>query len=181
MQSSKTLYLVLVIVSVAIVSAQVGAYYYLEGPNNGISSSTSIPCKYFSANSTGAGTISVNTVINYGNGTITWYNQTSVPSNWNAYALTMYVTRCNIQTTYYGQPLNEHLVTAISGLSQHGSLSWSIWKFCNAKDGWTYSPLGADLMQLTNDETLAWAYGSFSSTTASVPPLPGAQIVGSCS
>ena len=146
MKSSRSLYLVLSIVTLVVISAELGAYYYLEGSNRGIPSSTSVLCNYKSADSSGADTIIVNALINYGNGTMTWYNQTVVPPNWNAYALTMYVTKCNIQTVFYGQPYNEHLVTSINGVNQHGTLSWSLWTFCFAQRAWTYSQVGVDLV-----------------------------------
>jgi hypothetical protein len=181
MKRSRSLYLALGIVTVVVVSAQLGAYYYLEGSNNGIASSTTAPCSYLSANSSGVDTVIVNALINYGNGTMTWYNQTIVPSNWNAYALTMYVTKCNIQTVFYGQPYNEHLVTSINGVNQHGTLSWSIWTFCVAQQAWVYSQVGVDLIQLSNGQTLAWSYGSTSSLNTSPPPVLGARTVDSCS
>src|SRR5437867_3824604 len=100
MQTHRLFYLILVVATLAITSAQVGAYYYVERSNNGVTSGSSALCNYLTTGSSGASEIVVNTLINYGNGTIKWYNQTTVPSSWNAYALTMYVTKCDVQTRY---------------------------------------------------------------------------------
>src|SRR5438093_9089517 len=127
MQPHRLFYLILVVATLAIASTQVGAYYYLDRSNNGVTSGSSALCNYLTTGSSEASEIVVNTLINYGNGTIKWYNQTTVPSSWNAYALTMYVTKCDVQTRYYGAPLNEHFVTGINGATEHAALSWTIW------------------------------------------------------
>jgi hypothetical protein len=94
--------------------------------------------------------IAANVLISYGNGTMQWYNETAVPSSWNAYALTMYLAKCNVQAKFYGPPLNEHFVTAINGVSNQGSFSWSIWMFCQHAIAWEYSQVGVDLIALAN-------------------------------
>jgi len=124
--------------------------------------------------------IATNVLINYGNGTMKWYNETAVPSSWNAYALTMYLAKCNVQAKFYGPPLNEHFVTAINGVSNQGSFSWSIWTFCQNKNAWAYSQIGIDLISLVNGQTLAWDFGSSSSGSNPPPPVPSSKTVGSC-
>lgn len=131
--------------------------------------------------STTAGTIRTSLLINYGNGTLHWYNQTIVPSNWNAYALTMYVTKCNVQAQFYGPPLNEHFVTGINGKGEHGALSWSLWTFCPSQDAWSYSQVGVDLIHLTNGQVLAWFYQTSSGGGVPQPPVPGAKSTSACS
>jgi len=110
-----------------------------------------------------------------------WYNETAVPSSWNAYALTMYLAKCNVQAKFYGPPLNEHFVTAINGVSNQGSFSWSIWMFCQNKNAWAYSQIGIDLISLVNGKTLAWDYGSSSSGSNPHAPVPNVKTVSSCS
>jgi len=180
MQTHRLFYLILVVATLAIASAQVGAYYYVERSNNGVTSGSSALCNYLTTGPSGASEIVVNTLINYGNGTIKWYNQTTVPSSWNAYALTMYVTKCDVQTRYYGPPLNEHFITGINGVNEHGSLSWSIWTFCSDQHAWSYSQVGVDLIHLTNGNVLAWVYGTSSSANTPPAPIPGEETVVSC-
>jgi hypothetical protein len=151
-------YLVLVLVAVGIISAQLGAYYYLE--------------KMSSPNGSELGT--VNTLINYGNGTMKWYNETQIPANWNFYNLTVYLTRGNIVASF-DISLNEHYVTGINGKENSAPYFWTLWTFCARQSAWTQASVGADKIFLGNNSTLAWAY--------QIPyrsPEPGARTVGLC-
>jgi hypothetical protein len=152
-------YLVLVLVAVGIISAQIGAYYYLE--------------KSSSPNGSTLGT--VNTLINYGNGTMKWYNETKIPANWNFYNLTVYLTRENIVAPF-DTLLNEHYVTGINGVNNHSPYFWTLWTFCEKQSAWAQATVGADKIFLGNNSTLAWAY--------QIPyqsPVPEARTVGLCS
>ena len=165
--------------ALTIASAQVGTYYYLERSNTGTVANSSGLCNYLTSESMGVNTIATNVLINYGNGTMKWYNETAVPSSWNAYSLTMYLAKCNVQAKFYGPPLNEHFVTTINGVSNQGGLSWSIWMFCQKKNAWEYSQVGIDLISLADGQTLAWTYGPSSSSNPQ-PPIPGARTATSC-
>ena len=180
MQTHRLFYLILGVATLAIASAQVGAYYYVERSNNGVTSGSSALCNYLTTGSSGSSEVVVNTLINYGNGTIKWYNQTTVPSSWNAYALTMYVAKCDVQTRYYGPPLDEHFITGINGVNEHGSLSWSIWTLCSDQHAWSYSQVGVDLIHITNGNMLAWVYGTSSSANTPPAPIAGEKTVVSC-
>jgi hypothetical protein len=173
--------MILGITALMIASAQVGAYYYLERSINGTISSSSVVCNYLTSGPTGASMIAANVLISYGNGTIQWYNETAIPSSWNAYALTMYLAKCNVQAKFYGSPLNEHFVTAINGVGNQGSQSWSIWVFCQRANAWAYSQVGIDMIPLSNGQTLAWSYGVSSSSSNPQPPIPNARTTSSCS
>ena len=180
MNSHRIFYIVLGIGALAIASAQVGAYYYFERSNSATASNASILCNYLtSGNPARVNMIGVNVLISYGNGTVKWYNETIVPSNWNAYILTLYLTKCEVQSVFYGPPLSEHFVTSINGVSNHDSVSWSIWILCQGQNAWAYSQVGVDLIPLTNGLTLAWAYEP-STPGNPQPPLSGAKSVGSC-
>jgi hypothetical protein len=118
----------------------------------------------------------VNMLVNYGNGTIAWYNETSIPSVSNLYDLTIYLTKGNIEGKFYGPPYNEHFVTAINGVANNSPYYWTVWLFCRNKNGWTVALVGADEVRIAKGETVAWAY--------EIPyhaPLPGALTVDSCS
>jgi hypothetical protein len=151
-------YLVLVFVAVGIISAQLGAYYYLE--------------RMSSPDGSELGT--VNTLINYGNGTMKWYNETQIPANWNFYNLTVYLTKGNIAASF-DIPLNEHYVTGINGKENSAPYFWTLWTFCEKQSAWTQASVGADKIFLGNNSTLAWAY--------QIPyrsPEAGARTVGLC-
>jgi hypothetical protein len=181
MNRHRVFYLALGIAAIAIASAQVGAYYYFEKFNSGPASSSAVLCNYLTSGDPAVNMIAANVLVSYGNGTMKWYNETAIPSSWNAYALTMYVTKCNVQATFYGPPLNEHLVTAINGVSNKANYSWSIWMFCQDSNAWAYSQVGIDLIALANGQTLAWAYRASSSSSNPPPPIPNAKTVSACS
>ncbi len=174
MPSHRILYLGLGMAALAIVSFQIGVYLVDMSGNQ--AAPTYLPCDQSTTILNGVAMIRVSLLINYGNGTLSWHNQTSVPSNWNAYSLTMFVTKCNVQSKFYGPPLNEHFVIGINGKGEEGGHSWSIWTFCLRRDAWIYSQVGADLVQLTSDGMWAWVYG----TSSSQPPVPGATTANSC-
>jgi hypothetical protein len=158
-------------------SVQISAYYYLQKSYGGTTSKTAIKCGSITAsNSSGTNTIAVNTLISYGNGTINWYNRTDIPAGWNFYQLTLATANCNVEASFYGPPLNEHYITGINRVVNHGGTYWTIWTFCPNQDGWAVAPVGADRILLKNGQTLAWAY--------EVPyqsPVPGTKQVGACS
>ena len=159
MGEHRILYLVLVIVAVGVVSAQIGAYYYLEQISSADGSTTG----------------AVNTLINYGNGTLKWYNETRIPANWNFYNLTVYLTGGNVVASFNGL-LDEHYVTGINGKENSSPYFWTLWTFCEKQNAWTQAPVGADKIFLGNNSTLAWAY--------QIPyrsPMPGARTIGLCS
>lgn len=159
MGEHRLFYLVLVLVAVGIVSAQIGASYYLQKFSN--------PPRSTLGN--------VNTLINYGNGTMKWYNETSIPASWNFYNLTVYVTRGNIVAPF-DRLLNEHYVTGINGVENHAPYFWTLWTFCEKQSAWTQATIGADQIRLGNNSTLAWAY--------QIPyhsPTSGSRTVGLCS
>ncbi len=159
MGEHRLFYLVLAFIAVGILSAQIGAYYYLQ--------------KLSSPAGPTLGT--VNTLINYGNATMKWYNETNIPANWNFYNLTVYLTRGNIVATF-DTLLNEHYVTGINGVENHAPHFWTLWTFCENQSAWAQATVGADEIRLGNSTTLAWAY--------QIPyqsPMPGASTVGLCS
>lgn len=155
------LYIVLGIAALVVASVQTAAYYYFQKSSHVSESASSL--------------VAVNALINYGNGTVHWYNQT-VPSNWNFYELTLNLTRGNLQAESYPPPLNEHLVLAINGVTNNGTFSWWLWRFCQVTNAWSSSNVGADLIRVSNAQTIAWAYAK----STQQPPVPGAKTTGSC-
>lgn len=159
MGEHRLFYSILVLAALGIVFAQIGAYYYFE--------------KLSSPDGSTLGT--VNTLINYGNGTMEWYNETQIPANWNFYNLTVSITRGNIVAPF-NAILNEHYVTGINGKENSAPYFWTLWTFCKKHSAWTQASIGADKMFLGNNSTQAWAY--------QIPyhsPVPGADTVGLCS
>ena len=178
----RRLYLAIFLVAISLVSIQLGAYYDLEKfflPNNTASQNTGSHGGNGSGNQSGnSNVITVNTLLNFGNGTSKWFNDTRVPLGWNFYNLTVYVANGNVESTW-DPGLKEHFITGIDGVPHAGSYGgnyWALWQFCNNNQAWLYSNVGADEITLSNNQTVAWYF-----ELAEAPPIPGAITVLMCS
>lgn len=161
MVTLRILYLTLGVVALVIASMQVVAYYYLE--------------KSYLVSSTPSSLVSIDALIDYGNGTRHWYNGT-VPSGWNSYQLTVNITNGHVEADAYPSPLDEHLVKSINGVRNNNTFSWWLWTFCQKNSAWASSGVGADLLHLSNGQIIAWAY----ERSTQQPPVPNAKTIGSC-
>ncbi len=182
MGGHRLFYLALGLIAITIISAQVIAYSYLQRQYNVGPSRSAVSCSQLVLNSPGTAVrfVAVNTLVNYGNSTVKWYNKTNIPADWNFYDLTLSVASCNVEAQFYGPPFNEHFVTGINGVRNAAHSYWTLWIFCQEKSAWTVSRVGVDLIGLNNGDTLAWAYQVLSSPNPTEPPLAGAKTVGSC-
>ncbi len=169
MSGHRLFYLSLGLIAIAAIAAQTIAYHYFQNTQSPAPAVGAAPCPTVNVSC-----ISVNTLINYGNTTAVWHNKSDVPASWNFYELTSHIA--NVTATYYGPPLNEHLVTGIDGVQQSGASSWRLWVFCQSRTSWVFSQVGADLVSLRNRSILAWAFES----DPNQPPVAGAAAVGSC-
>ena len=161
----KTLFVILLLASAIIIVVQGSAYYYYQ---QSLRTSCSNSC------------LSVETLINYGNGTRQWINKTNIPSNWNFYDLTNNITK--VQATYYGPPTSEHFVTGINDVQSNGQYFWSLWAICQKSNAWMATSVGADAIHFTTYHTFAWYYQPANSQDSSNwnPPVPGAPKVTVC-
>jgi hypothetical protein len=178
----RRLYFAILLIAISLISIQVGAYYDLERfflSSNSAAQNTGSHGSNGSGNNTdNQNTIAVNTLLNFGNGTSKWFNESRVPIRWNFYNLTISVTNGNVDSTYYGGLLNEHYINAIDGVRQDSSSFWHLWQYCNKDSAWSYSNVGADQIRLVDNQTLAWYFDSFNSYG---PPVPGSPTVINCS
>ena|SRR2546425_4856243 len=175
------MYFAILLIAISLISIQVGAYYDLERfflSNNSAAQNTGSHVSNGSGNKTETHVIKVNTLLNFGNSTSKWFNESRVPIGWTFYNLTIYVANGNIDSTYYGGVLNEHYINAIDGVRQDGSSFWHLWQYCNKDRAWSYSNVGADQIRLVDNQTLAWYFDSFSNYG---PPVPGYPTVVNCS
>lgn len=93
-------------------------------------------------------------LINFGNGTRVWYNNTSVQPGWNFYVETLVLENGNVVAKWYPQ-FGSHLVSAIGGVSSSPTTFWFVWTFNNTAL-WRPAPVGADQLMVFNGSTLAW-------------------------
>ncbi len=97
-----------------------------------------------------------NMLLDYGNGTKTWYNNTKVLPGTNVYIETQIVTGGRLNATWDPQ-YSEHLVTAIFNLGDTSSLYWLLYGY-NITASWQQTSVGADDLQATNNSIYAWIY-----------------------
>lgn len=104
-------------------------------------------------------------LVEYGNGTRVWFNNTSVQPGWNAYVTTVVLLDGRVVAQWYpagyfgqGEP-GEHFVTGIAGVPQTATKSWFFWQYGGGK--WSASVAGADELQIVNGTTFAWTLCSY--------------------
>jgi hypothetical protein len=99
---------------------------------------------------------SADILLNFGNGTRLWYNNSQIQPGWNLFTATVVMTRGNMQATWY-PTFGEHLVNAIDGLSGTKTNYWIVWTY-NSTALWQKAQVGADLIPVNNGSVLAWTY-----------------------
>lgn len=117
------------------------------------------------------GTVSVNMLINYGNGTLAWDNGTMVPATWNFFNVTTLVTGGNIGAVFFAS-FGSHFVYSINGVGCPASNifcaeAWSFWVltgFC-----WELAQVGVDQIAVSQGKTVAWFLTSVT-TFGETPP-----------
>ena len=97
----------------------------------------------------------VNLCIDYGNGTILWYNDTIVPLGYNLLEATKGVAVVN--STYW-PAYRASFVDAINGVWNKGSYYWMWYRWDGESKVWKYGGCGADLYTLSNGEVVKWRY-----------------------
>jgi hypothetical protein len=100
----------------------------------------------------------VNLLLNYGNGTLVWYNQTSVPSSWNFFNVTELITNGNLGAIFFAS-FGSHFVYSINGVGCPASNifcdeAWGFWTL----DGicWDLPFVGVDMIPVSQATTVAW-------------------------
>ncbi len=101
---------------------------------------------------------SVDMLVDYGNGTRNWFNDSAAQPGWNAYVLTLVLLGGNLQASWYPQ-YGEHFVTGVNGVTGTDSKSWFVWEFVGG--AWTQAATGADYIQVHNGTVIAWTLCSY--------------------
>jgi hypothetical protein len=105
-----------------------------------------------------ASTLSVNIVIDYGNGTVKWFNETEVPAGYTLFELTQEIV--TIKYSYYSYMSPGHVfVDSINDKSNVGYTSYWLWNYWNNADkSWVPGPVGCDAWLLQNGGIYEWKY-----------------------
>ena len=112
----------------------------------------------------------IHMLVDYGNGTRVWYNDTAAQPGWNAYVVTLVLLDGRVQATWYPQ-YGEHFVTGIGGVSDSQSEYWFLLTY-NSSSSWQVAQVGADAIPAVNGTTFAWIYCPENSEYLPTCPLP---------
>ena len=120
-------------------------------------------------------TVYANLLIDFGNGTCLWYNDTPVPMGSTLLNLTLAVAEVEYST--YGPYLDfpdveAVFVDAINGVSGNETHAWFWWRWNVQNRTWVFGEVGCNhpSVAVRNGSTFAWAFRPFSTWP---PPPPG--------
>lgn len=99
---------------------------------------------------------STDVLLDFGNGTLQWHNDTQVQPGWNMYTETVVLSRGDLQAQWYPE-YQEHYVEGIDGISSTQTMSWFLWTY-NATSSWKPSQVGADDLPVYNGSVFAWTF-----------------------
>ena len=98
-------------------------------------------------------TISIDLLIDYGDGKIVWINDTRVPLDANLLRATEILADIEYSTSEFGA-----FVTKIDGVGDEPTKFW-LWFYYDVEEGgWIYGPSAADFWVLHDGDVLAWEY-----------------------
>lgn len=97
-----------------------------------------------------------NVLIDFGNGTRAWHNNTAVQPGWNLYIETLVLADGNVVAKWYPQ-YQAHFVTGIGGVSNSRSAFWFIWTY-NKTASWQEAQAGADQLVAYDGSVYAWTF-----------------------
>lgn len=152
--------IIVLLIAGLLVSSTVAGYYFLQydqAQNNANVYLTEL--KSASASQP----ITMNLLLDFGNGTRIWYNGTVVQPGWNVYLATVAVTKGNMNDTWYPS-FGEHTVNAIDGVQNNASDSWFVWTY-NATSHWQLASVGADELPASAGSVYAWSYCTYNTST----------------
>ena len=109
-------------------------------------------------------------LINFGNGTKIWYNETLVPIGLDLLNLTLRITERDVEFTggEYGSFVNS--IKGVGANSSAKSLGWLWWHYGTYREGWTLGQVGANQYILSDRDIVAWYYQDTSKYPNLEPP-----------
>ncbi len=143
----KQKYLLVAVLAWAIIATSLASYLYLE--NNRLSREISY---------LGGRVVIVNVGIDYGNGTIVWFNNTALPRG--STALTALVSVARVEYKLY--PMGAY-VTSVNSvqekiISKNEGYSWLWYRYDQAKKTLVLGEVAADKYILASGDTIVWKY-----------------------
>lgn len=98
-------------------------------------------------------------LVDFGNGTRVWYNNTQLQPGWNLYIETVLLMKGNVNAQWFPQ-YGSHLVGGIGGASSTSTKYWFVWAYDKSR-AWQLAQLGADQLTASNGSVFAWTLCSF--------------------
>jgi hypothetical protein len=148
-KGSPLIWITLLFVITTMVSGSAAVYYYYQ--------SQTYMGEYQRLSSDLNGlTMKVSLKIDYGNGTVTWFNATRVPLNSTLLTTTKMLTRTLSSASSLGV-----FVSEINGLTGDSSHYWGWSYFDTSSWQWEYGQVGADQWPLHDGDIVSWTYSSF--------------------
>lgn len=101
--------------------------------------------------------INIDLIINFGNGTILYFNQTRIPVGFNMINSThLIIGEDQVDSIYYSE-FNAYFVNVILGTGNDSNFAWSAWKYEICCE-WELLEIGANLYMPEDGSTIAWYY-----------------------
>jgi hypothetical protein len=98
---------------------------------------------------------SVDMLVDYGNGSLVWYNATAIQPGWNLYTATLVGLHDRVQATWYSYLSGgEDFIDALNGVTSSATTSWFLW--VRSGNSWQIAPTGANLIPAYNGTIFAW-------------------------
>jgi len=170
MPSRGTFYgVVVVLVALLVISSVVAVAYYNEYQQElSVNSHQSAELQHL-VSKYGA-VLDSDMLVQFGNGTRQWHNDTQVQPGWNLYTLTLAVTNGDVNSTCC--EFGSHFIVGIYGVQNqpNKNLAWQNWEY-NSTGGWMPPQVGVDEVGVYNDSVFAWTYCAYDPNTGA-PQCP---------
>lgn len=95
----------------------------------------------------------ISITVDYGNETVTWFNDTRLPLGTNFLNATGMISELELQSSEWGI-----FVVSIDGVGGDANSFW-LWDYYD--EGWQMGPVGADQWTVHDGDVLSWTYTSF--------------------
>ena len=99
--------------------------------------------------------IQINFIINFGNGTSLYYNNTSVSNNASMLEITKNAVNGQMDSQYYAE-FDAYFINEIFGVEGNNEFIWTAWSFGCCK--WELLDIGSNLYYPKEGQTIAWYY-----------------------
>ena len=99
--------------------------------------------------------INIDFIVDFGNGTILYFNQTRIPVGFSMYDSTKFIIgEDNVDSTYYSD-FDSYFVNSLLGTGNNAIYAWSAWHY---QQDWELLEVGTNLYIPKNGQTIAWYY-----------------------